>query len=124
MQLVGASSAVGISTVVSCSNERRTTVVIIGVDQHKASHTATALDPVTNSRVASVRVDATLAGYRRLLRWAGPSRSGDGRSKAREDRVCVRRSSVRARVRARYMLSRVGSGRCVTFAVQAVGSSR
>lgn len=44
--------------------------MIIGVDPHKSSHTATALDPATNSPVASLRVDASFAGYRRLLRWA------------------------------------------------------
>jgi transposase len=44
--------------------------MIIGVDPHKSSHTATAVDPSTNAAVASIRIDATLAGYRELLRWA------------------------------------------------------
>jgi transposase len=44
--------------------------MIIGVDPHKSSHTATAVDEATNTPVASRRVDATLAGYRALLRWA------------------------------------------------------
>jgi hypothetical protein len=44
--------------------------VIIGVDPHKLSHTATAVDPLTNSAGASLRIDASLAGYRELLRWA------------------------------------------------------
>lgn len=44
--------------------------MIIGVDPHKSSHTATAVDPSTNAAVASVRVDASLAGYRELMRWA------------------------------------------------------
>lgn len=44
--------------------------MIIGVDPHKSSHTATAVDPATNTPVASLRVDASLAGYRELLRWA------------------------------------------------------
>ena len=44
--------------------------MIIGVDPHKGSHTATALDAVTNTSVASVRVDASIGGYRQLLRWA------------------------------------------------------
>lgn len=44
--------------------------MIIGVDLHKASHTATALDPVTNTPVSSLRIDASIAGYRRLIRWA------------------------------------------------------
>ncbi len=45
-------------------------MVIIGVDPHKRTHTASALDPVTHSVVASIRVDASLRDYRRLLRWA------------------------------------------------------
>ena len=44
--------------------------MIIGIDPHKRSHTATAVDEATNTPVASVRVDATLAGYRELMRWA------------------------------------------------------
>jgi transposase len=44
--------------------------VIIGVDPHKLSHTATALDPATNTPVASLRVEASLSGYRELLKWA------------------------------------------------------
>lgn len=44
--------------------------MIIGVDPHKGSHTATAVDAATNTSVLSVRVDATIGGYRQLLRWA------------------------------------------------------
>lgn len=44
--------------------------MIIGVDPHKASHTATAVDPTTNTPAASLRIDASLAGYRQLRRWA------------------------------------------------------
>jgi transposase len=44
--------------------------MIIGVDPHKSSHTATAVDPATNAPVASLRIDASLAGYRELVRWA------------------------------------------------------
>lgn len=43
--------------------------MIIGIDPHKASHTATVVDPATNTPVSSLRVDASLAGYRELLRW-------------------------------------------------------
>lgn len=43
--------------------------MIIGVDPHKGSHTATAVSPITNAPASSLRVDATLAGYRQLLRW-------------------------------------------------------
>ena len=45
-------------------------IMIIGVDPHKGSHTATVVDPVTNTAASSLRVDASLAGYRELLRWA------------------------------------------------------
>jgi transposase len=59
------------STVVFLSGERTEhTVMIIGVDPHKSSHTATAIDPSTNTLAGSLRVDASLAGYRELLRWA------------------------------------------------------
>jgi transposase len=44
--------------------------MIIGIDPHKMSHTANAVDPATNTTAASVRVDATLAGYRELMRWS------------------------------------------------------
>jgi transposase len=45
-------------------------MVIIGVDPHKSTHTATAIDPQTNRTVASVRIHASLVDYRRLLTWA------------------------------------------------------
>ena len=44
--------------------------MIIGIDPHKMSHTANAVDPATNSTAASLRIDASLAGYRELMRWA------------------------------------------------------
>ena len=44
--------------------------MIIGVDPHKSTHTATAVDAATNTAVASLRVAASAAGYRRLLGWA------------------------------------------------------
>jgi transposase len=44
--------------------------MIIGVDPHKSSNTATAVDPSTNTPVASLRADASLVGYRELLRWS------------------------------------------------------
>ena len=45
-------------------------MVIIGVDPHKRTHTASALDPATHRVLASLQVEATVAGYRQLLRWA------------------------------------------------------
>ncbi|MGE0307980.1 MAG: IS110 family transposase [Acidimicrobiia bacterium] len=44
--------------------------MIIGIDPHKMSHTANAVDPATNSTAASLRIDASLAGYHELMRWA------------------------------------------------------
>ncbi|MBA2312087.1 MAG: transposase [Actinobacteria bacterium] len=44
-------------------------MVIIGVDPHKRTHTANALQPGTNTVIATLQIDASLAGYRRLLRW-------------------------------------------------------
>ena len=44
--------------------------MIIGIDPHKMSHTANAVDPATNTTAASVRIDASFAGYSELMRWA------------------------------------------------------
>ena len=44
--------------------------VMIGVDPHKASHTAAALD-AHGQLLAQQRVPATLDGYRQLRQWAG-----------------------------------------------------
>jgi transposase len=44
--------------------------MIIGIDPHKLSHTATAVDRATNTAPPSLRVGASLAGYRELLGWA------------------------------------------------------
>ena len=51
-------------------SDRRSFVVIIGVDPHKRTHTASALEPGTHRVVATLQIDATLGGYRQLLRWA------------------------------------------------------
>jgi transposase len=45
-------------------------MMIIGVDPHKCSHTATVLDPVTHTELGSLRIEATPAGYQRMLAWA------------------------------------------------------
>lgn len=47
------------------------TMMLIGVDPHKSTSTATAVEPDSNREVASIRIDATLREYRRLLTWAG-----------------------------------------------------
>ena len=46
-------------------------MIIIGVDPHKRMHVASAVEPATNRQVATLQIEASLAGYRRLLRWAG-----------------------------------------------------
>ena len=45
-------------------------MIVIGVDPHKSTHTATALNPATNSDVRSVRIEASLTEYQRLISWA------------------------------------------------------
>jgi transposase len=45
-------------------------VVIIGIDPHKRTHTASALEPGSHRVLATLQIDATLAGYRQLARWA------------------------------------------------------
>ena len=45
-------------------------MIVIGVDPHKSTHTATALDSATNSDVGSIRIAASLPEYRRLIGWA------------------------------------------------------
>jgi hypothetical protein len=45
-------------------------MVIIGVDPHQRTHTASALEPGSHRVLATVQTDASPAGYRRLLRWA------------------------------------------------------
>jgi transposase len=45
-------------------------MIVIGIDPHKSTHTATALDSITNTDLGSVRIEASLAEYRRLISWA------------------------------------------------------
>jgi transposase len=45
-------------------------LIIIGIDPHKRTHTASAVDASSNATVSSLQIDASLAGYRQLLRWA------------------------------------------------------
>jgi transposase len=44
-------------------------VVIIGIDPHKRTHTASAVEPGSNKVLASMRIAASLAGYRQVLKW-------------------------------------------------------
>lgn len=42
-------------------------MILLGLDPHKSAHTATAVEPATNRPIASIRIEATLPEYRRLL---------------------------------------------------------
>ncbi|WP_336883314.1 transposase [Rhodococcus globerulus] len=42
----------------------------MGIDSHKSTHTATALEPATNTDLGSLRIEATLTEYTRLLTWS------------------------------------------------------
>ncbi len=46
-------------------------MITIGIDLHKRTHTAIAVDPMTNRPISTIRIDASLPEYRRLLAWAG-----------------------------------------------------
>ena len=53
-------------------------MMLIGVDPHKSSSTATVVDPETSREVASIRVEATLSEYR--LRDALGPRADDAQA--------------------------------------------
>jgi transposase len=44
--------------------------VIIGVDPHKSTHTANAVDAAADKTAGVLQIDASLTGYQRLLRWS------------------------------------------------------
>lgn len=57
-------------------------MIVLGSDPHKSSHTATAVDPATNTDLGSIRIDATRARDE-AFDWLGqrPGRSETGRSR-------------------------------------------
>ncbi len=57
---------------VQLSDERYVFVVIIGVDPHKATHTASALDQGTHQQLGAVEIPASLAVVSVGLPWASP----------------------------------------------------
>jgi hypothetical protein len=63
---------VGMSSVVPLPvlSDRRSFVVIIGIDPHKRTNTASALEPDSHRGLATLQIDAALTGYRQLARWA------------------------------------------------------
>src|SRR5215211_3310572 len=52
------------------NRKRPSPMMLIGIDPHKSTHTATAIAPDAHHEVASIRIDATLREYRRMLTWA------------------------------------------------------
>jgi hypothetical protein len=55
---------------ISTRSEETWLTVLIGVDPHKSTHTAAALNAGTNTTIETIRIEATLPEYRRLLAWA------------------------------------------------------
>lgn len=45
-------------------------MIVIGIDPHKSSHTATAVDSLTNTDLGSIRIRSTEAEYAKLIDWA------------------------------------------------------
>jgi transposase len=45
-------------------------LVVLGVDPHKQSHTATALTAGSQQALGSLRIPASITGYGQLLGWA------------------------------------------------------
>jgi transposase len=45
-------------------------MIVIGIDPHKSTHTATALDSATNTDLGSIRIEASVAEYERMIAWA------------------------------------------------------
>ena len=88
-------------------------MVIIGVDPHKRTHTASAVEPGNNTVLVTLRIDASPGGYRQLLksasgfterRWAVENARGLGRNLAqwlvaRGEKVDDVPSTATARVR-------------------------
>jgi transposase len=75
MDVLSASRTVGCDPSAEQKGTRMPSVVI-GVDPHKQSHTATALAVGSHTQLGSIRVPASVDGYEQLLAWAAqfPSR--------------------------------------------------
>jgi hypothetical protein len=57
---------VGVSAVAALSSDREEhgPVILLGVDPHKSTHTATAVEPESNQQVGTMRIEAILTDYR------------------------------------------------------------
>ena len=72
-------------------------MIVIGIDSHKRSHTAVAVDP-TGRRLAEKTVGTTGAGHLELVRWAGQFPGvGPSRTVATSRGACRATSSSPAR---------------------------
>src|SRR4051794_38862863 len=60
-------------------SDRRSFMVIIGVDPHKRTHTASALEPGSNRLLATLQIEATLADIGSWRAGQPGSRPGGGR---------------------------------------------
>lgn len=45
-------------------------MIVIGIDPHKSTHTATAVDPATNRDLGSVRIRSSFDDYAQLISWS------------------------------------------------------
>ena len=70
-------------------------MIVIGVDPHKSTHTATALDPATNSDVGSLRIEASLAEYQRLTAEGKLGEAGQKLEALKQKLEALNRRSVK-----------------------------
>nr|WP_277835198.1 transposase [Rhodococcus sp. D2-41] len=45
-------------------------MIVIGIDPHKSTHSATAVNPATNADLGSLRINSSFEDYDRLLTWS------------------------------------------------------
>ncbi|WP_027500099.1 IS110 family transposase [Rhodococcus sp. UNC363MFTsu5.1] len=45
-------------------------MIVIGIDPHKSTHTATAVDSTTNTDLGSIRINASFDDYAQLMTWS------------------------------------------------------
>lgn len=64
---------VGLSTAATppAFDEKDPEMIIIGLDPHKSTHTATAIGPATSTQLGTLRITACLKDYQRLALTPG-----------------------------------------------------
>ena len=45
-------------------------MIVIGIDPHKSTHTASAVDPATNTDLGSIRISSSFDDYAQLMTWS------------------------------------------------------